>query len=592
MSSQPIRRFPLARLLVRIALGVVCGVVGFGMAFGAKLLLVKPASDETADATHDDHDDHPDEHATPPTHQQLNVAVRSGNYAAGLKLARGLLGEGHGDHAEHDAHASHPDPQVRYALALCLEGLGRWEDALEAYEALAADAPAGVQAVAACGEVRCHLAEGNTAEATGALVRAERAAAGVPGLATELDYLRGRVALKGVPKFTPGPFSPDEPMGAEPTLAPADYADWLKLPTSAGGDAVSPPATTSATDPILAAGAAFAAVLAADPPHPDEAAVRLTVANLLFRGGRTDEAAREYKRLREGHPAEVVQVAAMYNLGLIRHRKGEWAVARQLLADAADLGAHTPAAGVAWWWAGRCELDAGNVDSCRTLWTRAGELGDREAFSAALLGRAFLLLLDGETERAGKVLHGQRLANRDPIPAVGEVVECYLRYADRPTELKRNELIAAVHHAEFGKPFGPAGQVLIGGWLGEAGEGKEMLVAYEAASETARGIWAVRLTLGTAEHLYAAGDTKVAASRFTAVAAADGGEYGDRARLRLAEIALAAGRADECVRFCRVILKREHEDRTTVLRLLGRGYEQLNRPRAAAECFAGRLPTP
>jgi hypothetical protein len=40
------------------------------------------------------------------------------------------------------------------------------------------------------------------------------------------------------------------------------------------------------------------------------------------------------------------------------------------------------------------------------------------------------------------------------------------------------------------------------------------------------------------------------------------------------------------------VLKRENVDRTDTLRLLGRGYEQLNRPRAAAECFAGRLPTP
>ena len=74
-------------------------------------------------------------------------------------------------------------------------------------------------------------------------------------------------------------------------------------------------------------------------------------------------------------------------------------------------------------------------------------------------------------------------------------------------------------------------------------------------------------------------------------AAADAGGPGDRARVRLAEIALADGKADECVRFCRQVLARDHEDREAVLRLLGRGYERMNRPRAAAECFAGRLPT-
>lgn len=591
MTNQPVRRISIVQRLVRVLALVACLGVGFGVAFGVKLLLTKPAE---AKDEHE-HEEHPEEHAEPPSIKRLNLAVRSGNFLTGVKIARELLGESHGEHADHGEHTDHPppaDPNVRYAFALCLEGMGRWDEAIEAYEKLGEDASVGVKAVAACGEVRCQLAERHTAEATGAMVRAEQLAVGLPGFHTELDYLRGRLALHAAPKFKAGPFALDQPMGVEPSLSPAAYADWLALPTSAVGNAVVVPPVTSAGDPAAVALAAFNAVLAADPPHPDEAAVRLTVANLRFRAGELDDAAREYKRLRESHPPEPVFVASTFNLGLIRLRGGERAVARQLLTDAADLGSRTPAAGVAWWWVGQAELDSSNTSACRKAWDRADESDDREITSAVLLGRVFLALLDGQSERAEKLLHGQRIANFDPMPALGDAFACYLRYAAHPSELKRDELAAAVRNAEFGKPFGPAGQLTFGRWLGEAGLGKEMMTAYEAAAETTRGPWAVKLALASGEHLFATGEKTSARSRFIAVAAADGDEMGDRARLRLAEIALANGQADECVRLCRQVAARDNEDRSTVLRLLGRGYEQTSRPRAAAECFAGRLPTP
>ncbi len=567
---------------------VACVGGGFGVAFGVKVAFF---STKPVEEAHDEHP--PDEHAEPSSHERLNVAVRSGNYAVGLKIVRGLT---------HDAEHGHVDPQVQYALALCLEGLERWDDAIEAYRELGGDGtPAGGKAVAECGEVRCHLAEGHTAEATGALLRAERAA-GVPGLSTEVAYLRGRLALHERPKWKAGPFAADRPMGFEPRLPPGEYADWLKVPAISG----EPAASAAWFTPTQAADAAGSlgkvqtidplpllnAVLAADPPHPDELAVRMAVANLRFQAGELDDAAREYKRVRESHPPKPLLVAATFNLGLIRHRRGEWALARQLFTDAADLGVHTPAAAVAWWWVGRTELDVGNVDACRLAWDRADLSDDREMTSAVLLGRVFLLLLDGQQERAKKVLHGHRPANVDPLPALGEAFHCRFRLTGHPTQLKRDELAAAVRHAEYGQPFGPAGRLVFAGWLGDAGESKEMLTALDAAADTTRGKWAVRLAMASGEELYRTGSVAAARGRFTAVAAADAGAQGDRARVRLAEIALADGKADECVRFCRAVLKREHEDRDTVLRLLGRGYELLNRPRAAADCFAGRLPTP
>ncbi|MCU0703551.1 MAG: tetratricopeptide repeat protein [Fimbriiglobus sp.] len=585
MASNAVRRPTLAQKLARMAALAVCCGLGFGAVLGVKIATA-PTQDEHAE--HDEHDEHDPsaEHTEPPTHQRMNVDVRSGNYAAGLRVARELLAENPADRS------------VRYALALCLEGLERWHDAIEAYEKLAEGAPDGVKAVAICGEVRCHLGEGNSAEATGAIGRAERLAGTAPGVATEVAYLRGRLALLGQPRATPGPFAPDQPMGDDPRLPTCEYADWLKLPAADSpvhiatphgghGSGPTPRGEFSAAEPL----AAFAAVLAADPPHPDETAVRLAVANLRFRAGQIDEAAREYKRVRDARPPVRILMPATYNLGLIRHRLGEWAVARGLLTDSADLAAGTPAGAMAWWWVGRVELDTGNIDACRKAWDRADEVDDRQMTAAAQLGRVFLKLLAGDHERAEAFLKERRVANLDPMPALGQAFTCYLRHAGHPTELNRGELTAALREAEYGVAFGPAGRFLFAGWLGQAGEPKEMLKILDAASEVARGPWAVRIALAGGESLFATGHRAAARGRLTAAAAADGGEYGDRARVRLAELALDEGKADECVQLCRQVLARDYEDRTKVLRLLGRGYELQNRPRAAAECFAGRLPT-
>jgi tetratricopeptide (TPR) repeat protein len=588
MSQPPASRPPLAKRLLPIALIVACGGVAFGVSLAVKLLLPAPPA-EAAEGEADE------EYApvVSPLRQRLDVAVKSGNYLAGVRLARELLAEDpHTDHAEPDHDHPPADLSGLYMFALCLEGLERYDEALEEYERLAAEGqPAGVRAVAACGEVRCHLAEGETAAAAAALHHAEELAGDTPGLQAELAYLRGRIAFRNLPPFKAGPFAPDQPMGPEPNLAPAHYPDWLPLPASAGGEA-DPHAHADAppADPVDATAVAFAAVLAAEVPHPDEPAVRLASANLLFRAGNLDAAAREYKRLREAHPPQGVLLSATYNLGLVRHRKGEWAVARQLFAEAADMAPTSPPSALAWWWLGRTLLDTGDADGCRLAWVRADEAADKEVASAVLVGKVFLLLLAGESERAAKLLHGKKVANSDPQPEVAEAFACYFRYADSGTASRGDALAAAVRRAGNGRPFGPAGEWLFGGWLGEVGQGDEMAAVYERAAEAARGRWAVRFALATADHLLAAGKTDAAARRFAAVAAADAAASGDRARVRLAEIALRQGRPADCVRYARAVLARDHEDRDEVLRLLGRGYEMLNHPRAAAECFAGRLP--
>ena len=61
--------------------------------------------------------------------------------------------------------------------------------------------------------------------------------------------------------------------------------------------------------------------------------------------------------------------------------------------------------------------------------------------------------------------------------------------------------------------------------------------------------------------------------------------------IRLAEIALQEERAQDCLDWCRKLLKQQHQaDVPAVLKLMGQAFEQLGNHRQAARCYAGQLP--
>ncbi len=561
--SAPAPKPPLLRRLLPILLAVFgCGA-GVGVGIGVKMLL--PAKVAAEPAPPHDEEEKPED----PLRKRLDLAARSGNFAAGLKHARELL------HESHD----HPDPGVQYLRAICLEGQEHHEEALELYAELGdAKQPTGLRAVAACGEVRCLITLHRDPSAA-----LERVAglAHTPNVRVEWHYLRARVGLADL-NLKPGPFAPDVPRGCVLNCPPEQYAGWLPPPPL---DARTPhPSAADDTPPRPAAD--LRAVLTADPPHPDQPAVRLAAANLLLRAGMRTDATREYDALRKSTPPAPVLAAALYNLGLMKLRTHDWALARQHLTDAADLSARTPAAAVAWWWVGRAELDRGDTDACRAAWERAEATADRDTSAALDLGKVFLMVMDGQTERAAKILHRMGGKVAEPVPQLCEAFASYFRYRDAPTDARQGLLAGAVKAAGYGDAFGPAGVWIFGSWLRHA----DRTAIYDTASDTARGEWAIRFALALGEQRWKDGNTTDAAARFAAVATADAGERGDRARVRLAEIAFARGEPAECVRLGRVVLRRDPDDRADVLRLVGRGYEKLGDARAAAECFAGRLP--
>ena len=74
-------------------------------------------------------------------------------------------------------------------------------------------------------------------------------------------------------------------------------------------------------------------------------------------------------------------------------------------------------------------------------------------------------------------------------------------------------------------------------WGGHGLDLRGQAAVFEAALESASGVWAMRMAFDLGEHLLRTKHTAAAKRRLAGVAAADDGDLGDRAKLRLAEIA-------------------------------------------------------
>ena len=138
--------------------------------------------------------------------------------------------------------------------------------------------------------------------------------------------------------------------------------------------------------------------------------------------------------------------------------------------------------------------------------------------------------------------------------------------------------------------MGASGYLLAGQVYRELGRYDRAAGLYDAAAELVRGPLAIRMTFEAAERYDQLDLRAEARQRYVLVTTFDSGEWAHRAQLRLADLAARDRRGSECVRRCRELIGRDGVERDEVLTIMGRGYELLKMHRAAADCFAGRLP--
>lgn len=335
----------------------------------------------------------------------------------------------------------------------------------------------------------------------------------------------------------------------------------------------------------------FRRALDAAPTHPSALAAHVWVANFEFEAGHLTLAGKEYRHVMETAPEARELPYAVYNLGLVELNSGARQAARSRFVDLVDRAPRSQWADYGWWWVGRTHMDAGDFTAARTAFQTALRGKTREVVSAAAFGTCAAELLAGNDDAARAVLHDYRTDTREAHSALNTAFDALLRYRSSPTESRRASLLAALRGAGDVSAIGPGGTLLAGRVYRDLGLADRTAALYDAASVATRGPLAARMTFEVAEWYDLLDRRNDARQRYLAVAVIDPKGYGPSAELKLAEMALRELKADECVRRCRALLARDGADKAAILAVMGKGYELARNHRAAAACFAGRVPT-
>lgn len=329
----------------------------------------------------------------------------------------------------------------------------------------------------------------------------------------------------------------------------------------------------------------------AEARHPSALAAHVWVANFEFEAGHLALAGKEYRHVMETAPEAREVPYAVYNLGLVELNTGARQAARSRFVDLVDRAPRSQWADYGWWWVGRTHMDGGDFSAAKTAFRTALRGKTREVISAAALGTCAAELIAGNDAAARDVLHDHRTDTREAHSALNMALEALLRYRSSTTASRRATLLEALRGSGDVSALGPGGTLLAGQVYRELGLPDRTAALYDAASVATRGPLSARMTFEAAEWYDLLDRRNDARQRYLAVAVIDPKGYGPSAELKLAEMALRERKADECVRRCRALLAREGTDRAAVLAVMGKGYELTRNYRAAADCFAGRVPT-
>jgi tetratricopeptide (TPR) repeat protein len=335
---------------------------------------------------------------------------------------------------------------------------------------------------------------------------------------------------------------------------------------------------------------AFQRAVEAVPGHPSVLSARVWLANFEFEAGRPRAAAPAYLHLIEAAPEAPETPYAVYNLGLAELSTGALQAARSRFVDLADRAPRSQWADYAWWWVGRTHFDVGDFTASKRAFEGARTGRTREVLSAAAIGVCALELLDGTEERARAALEAQRGDPRPIHAALRDAFEAVLRYRGGPTPSRKAAVLATLREAGDLSALGPGGTLIAGRAYRDLGQSERTVALFDAAAVATRGPLAQRMAFDVAEWYDLLAQNDPARQRYLAIAVSDPRGLGPKAELRLAEMALREKKVDECLRRCRGLLARDGVERAAVLAVMGRGYEQKKNYRAAADCFAGRVP--
>ncbi len=333
------------------------------------------------------------------------------------------------------------------------------------------------------------------------------------------------------------------------------------------------------------------------PGHSLTPAAYLELGNLEVASARWTEAVAWYERLLKEWPRSPVLTEAYYNLGLAQRWLGDARAARNTFYRVADRAPGHELAPLAYFRIGQLHLEDGETELAILPLRRgvSSSAGSPTQPAAALALAEAYLLTDNPRAAGAVLLENRAVVSLPPYRAVAAFLDALARHrgtADRrQAQREAGGLLGAVLAVQDDTALGPAGKLLVGQAYRDLGMAEQMSVFYEHALRGLRGPLAAEMSYILAESLYTADRRDAALQRFAALAGNEKSQWGPRALLRLAEITLQEKRPQDCLTWCRKLLQQPGAtDAATILKLMGKAYEQLGDHPRATRCYMGQLP--
>jgi len=322
--------------------------------------------------------------------------------------------------------------------------------------------------------------------------------------------------------------------------------------------------------------------------------------NIGVRRDQFDFARLQYEQLLRQFPQSDARVGVQFNLAKARLRMGDRDEAMEHFYHVVDEGVGDRLQPVAFLYIGRLYLENDQAKRAIRPLTRAvlhAPDDDLRATSVIALASAYLLL--DNPHAANRVLMTHRTAlGKTPHYDQAAFLAALSRHkaAVAPAQVAREgqSLIGALSHVEGTDFFAACGFVLVAEACKRLGLFEPMRSTLVQGIENPDlGELRARMLYALAEYYHDAGEVMACRKLLTSLAIHGEGEWGDQAKLRLADAMYAAGEDEQCLSMCRKLLEttaKAAEERD-VLRIMGRVFERQGSHREAALCFAGIVPT-
>ncbi len=335
------------------------------------------------------------------------------------------------------------------------------------------------------------------------------------------------------------------------------------------------------------------------PENPVADHAYLALGNIAFGRGEFQAAAKLYQQIMRQYPRSRLKASASFNRAKSLLQTGDVKEAKEALLLVIDSGYGHRIEAAAYVHLAGLALDEGQLQECTRFARRAIAMAsDRDTSSTAPLILSLAYLQKNQPIVANGVLMENRSAVRRPP------------YRDRAAFLSA---LARFRTAKSQSRIGIAGRALVSALSNlrpdEFFTASEYLLVAETYEQLqlideARRLCEIaledslptmsrdRITFALADYHVRQEQVEKAKPLLAQLALSQNRDVATNATKKLAEVAFAQNKEDDCLRYCQNLLRivNNHTELSTVLRLMGQVYEQRGDFHNAAVCFAGMTP--